>query len=271
MNQKQKRKKNDETPPEHSATDTETTNVLPKQALLVHLKALRNVLVVSVIAIIVAFLAVFLGFSDQIMEFLKAPMTSRGIDLVYIALAESIVMKMKISFIVGAVLASPIVFGQIWAFLKPALYPHEGRVVVSMFFVTVFLFLAGAVFAYFVVFRMAVAFFLINSEGVATAMISVEKYVGFLVSFVLPFGLMFELPVVMSLLTRSGLLTVSTFTKSRKYVIFAIFIVAAILTPPDVVSQVLLAFPLILLYEAGIIVSRITQKKAEKRRAAVGE
>lgn len=247
--------------------DPENVQPLPKQALLAHLKALRNVVLVSAIAVGVAFLALFLGFSDQLMGFLKAPMDSRGIQLVYLALSESLVMKMKVSLIAGIILASPVIFFQIWSFLRPALYPREGRLFLGLTLVTVFLFVLGSVFAYFIVFQMAISFFLVNSEAVAAPFISIERYVNFLASFVLPFGLMFELPIVMSLLTRSGLIPVSAFAKSRKYVIFGIFVLAAILTPPDVISQVMLAIPLIVLFEVGILVSRITQKRAARRSA----
>jgi len=241
--------------------------VLPKAALLAHLKALRNVLIVSIIAVIIGFLVVFLGFSGQVINFLKAPIHSRGIEVIYLALYETLSTQLKVSLIAGVILASPVVFWQIWSFVRPAFYPHEGRMVLSLFFLTVFLFLLGAVFAYLIVFQMAINFFLVNSEGVALPFISIEKYVNFLVGFVLPFGFTFELPIVMVVLTRSGLVTVKFFTKCRKYIIFLIFILAAILTPPDVISQVLLAVPLIVLFEAGIIVSRITQKRAEKRKA----
>jgi sec-independent protein translocase protein TatC len=132
--------------------------------------------------------------------------------------------------------------------------------------VTVFLFLLGAVFAYLIVFQMAVNFFLVTSVGLATPFISIEKYTDFLVGFILPFGLTFELPVVMVILTRSGILSVGFFIKCRKFIILAIFLVAAILTPPDVVSQVLLALPLMLLFEIGILASKIMRKRYEKER-----
>jgi sec-independent protein translocase protein TatC len=234
---------------------------LPRQELALHLKALRKVLLISVCAVFISFLIVFLGFSRQLMAFLEAPMKARGIDLVFISLYETVFIQMKTSFMAGAVIASPLILWQVWAFLKPALYPREGRFVTCMFFVTLALFLAGAVFAYTIVFNLALTFFLVNSEGIASPFISVEKYVDFLTGFILPFGLVFELPVVMALLVRGGLVQVGTFTRLRKYVIFAIFIAAAVLTPPDMVSQVLLALPLIVLFEAGIIVSKIARKK----------
>jgi sec-independent protein translocase protein TatC len=240
---------------------------LPKQTLSAHLKALRSIVLISVIAMLVAFLVIFLGFSARLINFLKAPINARGIELIYISLYESMATQLKVSLIAGIIAASPVVFWQIWSFIKPALYPHEGRIVASLFFITVFLFLLGAVFAYLIVFQMAINFFLVNSEGMAMPFISIEKYVDFLVGFILPFGLTFELPVVMGLLTRAGLVTAATFSRYRKYIIFAIFVLAAILTPPDVLSQILLAIPLILLFETGIIVSRVTQKRAERRSA----
>jgi sec-independent protein translocase protein TatC len=239
-----------------------------KEALLAHMRALRNVLIVSIASIFIAFLIVFLGLSGQLINFLKAPISSRGIDLIYLSLYETLATQLKVSIIAGAILASPVIFWQIWSFVKPALYPREGRMVISMFMLTVFLFFLGAAFAYLIVFQMAINFFIVTSEGVAMPFISIEKYVDFLVGFVLPFGLTFELPIVMVILTRTGLVTVGFFTKCRKYFIFLIFILAAILTPPDVISQVLLAVPLIVLFETGIIVSRIARKKAEKRQAA---
>jgi sec-independent protein translocase protein TatC len=241
--------------------------ILPKKELLEHLKAMRNVFLISIVSMVIAFVVIFLGFSGQLINFLKEPINSRGNDLIYLALYETMGTQLKVSFIAGVVLASPVVFWQIWSFIKPALYPREGRFVVTLFLITVFLFLLGAAFAYLIVFQMAINFFLVNSEGVATPFMSIEKYVNFLVGFILPFGLTFELPIVMCLLTRSGLVNAATFPKYRKFIIFAIFVIAAILTPPDVISQVLLAVPLLILFETGIIVSRITQKRTERRKA----
>jgi sec-independent protein translocase protein TatC len=257
----------DQKPGDANVLSSAAEDSLPKQELLAHLKALRNVILISIASIGIAFIVIFLGFSVQLINFLKEPINSRGIDLIYLALYESMGTQLKVSFIAGVVLASPIVLWQIWSFIKPALYPREGRFVVTLFLITVFLFLLGAVFAYLIVFQMAINFFLVNSEGMAAPFMSIEKYVNFLVGFILPFGLTFELPIVMCLLTRSGIVDAATFPKYRKYIVFAIFILAAILTPPDVVSQVLLAVPLLILFETGIIVSRITQKRNERRKA----
>jgi sec-independent protein translocase protein TatC len=267
------KRKNRKTTPIQPVKDTEEPSpggALPRQALMDHLKALRNVVIVSIVALVVGFLVMFLGFSDQLLAFMKSPINARGIDLIYLSLYETLATQMKVSFIAGAILASPVVFWHIWSFVKPALYPREGRLVLSLFFVTVFLFLLGAVFAYLIVFQMAVNFFLVTSEGIATPFISIEKYTDFLVGFILPFGLTFELPVIMVILTRSGILPISFFIKCRKFITFAIFVIAAILTPPDIVSQVLLALPLILLFEIGILASKIMRKRYEKQRALEG-
>lgn len=236
---------------------------LPRETLLSHLMALRKVLVVSGIAIGICFVIIFFGFSQMLMDFLRAPLVNRNVTVVYTAIAESLTTQMKASLIAGVIAASPVVIFQIWTFLKPALYPQEGKLFVGLFFIALTLFIVGVVFAYVIVFNMAITFFLITGEGIATPMISIESYVNFLFSFILPFGLMFEMPIAMIILTNMGIVSVSSFTKVRKYVIFAIFVAAAILTPPDVLSQVLLGTPLVILYEAGILAARV----AEKRRA----
>jgi sec-independent protein translocase protein TatC len=234
---------------------------LPKAKLAFHLGALRRCLLISLIAVGAVFLAVFFGFARQLMDILELPLRSRGIEPVFITLYEPIVIQMKASFIAAVVVASPVIIAQIWLFLKPALYPQEGRAVVMLFLISLFLFLAGTAFAAFIVIKMAINFFLLSGEGIAAPFISIEKYVGFLFSFVLPFGVIFELPVVMGLLTRAGIAGPVFFAKTRRYVILLIFVIAAILTPPDVLSQMLLAVPLLVLFEAGIIVSRILEKK----------
>ncbi|MDR2663054.1 MAG: twin-arginine translocase subunit TatC [Treponema sp.] len=238
-------------------------SALPRGSVYSHLKALRRCLIVSLAAAGAAFLVIFFGFSRQLMEFLESPLKERGIALVYITLYEPIAIQMKASFITAVIAASPVIIAQLWSFLKPALYPRESRTTVLLFLVTLVLFLAGALFAYLIVFQMAVNFFLVTAEGIASPFISVEKYVGFLFSFILPFGLIFEVPVAMGILAGTGIVNPALFVKARRYVILLIFIVAAILTPPDVVSQILLALPLVVLFEAGIVVSRIMYKKRE--------
>ena len=129
-----------------------------------------------------------------------------------------------------------------------------------LFFVALILFLTGVVFCYRYVYELALNFFLVAGENLATPMLSIDKYVGFLFSFILPFGVVFELPVAIYMATRMGWVDHQKLSAWRKYVFFGIFVIAAILTPPDVVSQVMLGVPMYLLYEVGVQVSRFTRK-----------
>ena len=150
---------------------------------------------------------------------------------------------------------------QIWSFVSPALYANEKKLFAGLFFVMLLLFITGVVFCYVYVFPLAVDLFWEASDGVATAMWSVKEYFNFVLSFVLPFGVMFELPVVIYMLARHGKVTYKTLARNRKYVILAIAVVAAILTPPDVVSQCMLGAPMYLLYEIAAQVARFVKPK----------
>lgn len=161
----------------------------------------------------------------------------------------------------GMMIASPVVIWEIWGFIKPALYPQEKRKFRLLFVLALLLFLTGVVFCYFAVYSLAVDFFLVAGDSLATPMLSIDKYVSFLFGFLVPFGVAFQLPVVLYLTTRVGLTTPDMLRSKRKYVILAIFVLAAILTPPDVVSQVALGLPMCGLYEIGILVSRCTKAR----------
>ena len=237
---------------------------LPRQTVLGHLKALRKMLVISVIAVGAVFFAVLSLFTHTIIEFLRAPVVARDIELIYITLPESMVVQVKVAFLAAVIIASPVVFWQIWTFIKPALFPHEGRTIIRVFFLSILLFLLGILFAYLVVFQMTINFFLVIGEGLATPYISIGRYVDFLLRFMLPFGLAFQLPVIMTILSRNGIVSIQTFKKCRKFIVFGIFVLAALLTPPDVVSQIALAVPLILLFEMGIFASWLICKRRNK-------
>lgn len=167
----------------------------------------------------------------------------------------------KVALLAGMIIASPVVIWEIWGFIKPALYPQEKRKFRLLFVLALLLFLTGVVFCYFAVYSLAVDFFLVAGDSLATPMLSIDKYVSFLFGFLVPFGVAFQLPVVLYLTTRVGLTTPDMLRSKRKYVILAIFVLAAILTPPDVVSQVALGLPMCGLYEIGILVSRCTKAR----------
>lgn len=230
-----------------------------KQPLLTHLMALRKLLVVSVLSIAGAFVIAFYFFSNSLMTFITRPILAKGVQIIYTAVSEAMMTQMKVSLIAGILLASPVVVWQIWSFMKPALYPHEKRLFRALFFVCVLLFVLGVVFCYYYVYNLAVDFFLVSGENIATPMLSIDKYVDFQFSFLLPFGFAFELPVVIFMLAKRGKVNYQKLCKSRKYVLLVLSVFAAIMTPPDVVSQIMLLVPMYLLFEISIQVSRLVK------------
>lgn len=239
----------------------ETVEQERKQALITHLAALRNVLVICAGAILAAFLLTFYFAVDRLMDFIMRPIVARGIEVIYTAMSEALVTKLKVALIGGVIVASPVIVWQVWGFLKPALYPNERRTFRVLFFVALLLFLMGIVFCYCAVYTLALDFFLVAGENLATPMLSIDKYVGFLFGFLLPFGLAFELPVALYMTTRMGWTTAETLASKRKFVILAVVAIAAVLTPPDVVSQVMLSIPMLLLYEVSILVARFVKPR----------
>lgn len=232
-----------------------------KQALGEHLVALRKVLVITAAAIGVAFLVLFYLFREPLVNFILQPVRSRGIEVIATAVSEALMMQFKTCLVAALVISMPIILWQVWTFVAPALYPNEKKAVVLLFLSTVLLFIAGIVFCYLFVFPLTINLFWEASEGVATAMWSVQGYFNFVLSFILPFGLMFDLPVAIYVLARSGKVTYKGMSKNRKYVILGIAVVAAILTPPDVVSQTLLMAPMVLLYELSVQITRFIKPK----------
>lgn len=229
--------------------------------LLVHLMALRRVLIVSAAAVAIAFVLVFYVAIEKLMAWIIGPIADRGIEIIYTAMSEALVTKFKVAIVAAIILASPVIIWQVWSFIKPALYPKEKKTFRGLFLVALLLFLLGVAFCYLAVYTLAVDFFLVAGDNLATPMLSIDKYVSFLFGFIVPFGLAFQLPVALYLTTRMGLTDYKMLASKRKFVILGIFVLAAVLTPPDVVSQVALGLPMILLYEIGIQACRLTKAK----------
>ena len=273
MKFKKKKRPTEEKDPQNSAGMIEVDDENAEEALaesggqgtiLSHLLALRHVLFVSAIAVVVAFFAVFYLAIDPLMSWITGPIVDRGIEIIYTAMSEALVTKFKVALIAAVVAASPVIIWQVWGFIKPALYPHEKRTFRLLFFFALFLFLLGVVFCYLAVYLLAVDFFLVAGDNLATPMLSIDKYVSFLFGFIVPFGVAFQLPVFLYLTTRMGWTNSKMLADKRKFVILGIFVFAAILTPPDVVSQIALGVPMILLYEIGILVCRFTKPRARE-------
>ena len=235
-----------------------------KEAVFEHVRALRRVLVVSVIAVVVLFVLFFYLLCNPLVDFVLAPVRSRGIDIIATAVSEALMIQLKVCLVAAVVAGMPVIIQQIWSFISPALYPHEKRLFASLFFVALLLFCTGVAFCYLYVFPLAINLFWAASDTVAPAMWSVNEYFSFVLSFVLPFGLMFELPVVIFMLAKRGKVNYQSLAKARKYVLLVIVFVAAVLTPPDVISQCMLAAPMYLLYEIAVQLARFVRPAAPK-------
>lgn len=232
-----------------------------KSSLLDHLLEFRKLLVRAAIAIVIGCVGCFAVVLNPLMAFITKPIADRGIQIIYTAVSEAFATQFRVSIAAGIVLVSPIIFYLLWAYIKPALYDNEIRVFRVLFLCALFLFLLGVVFCYTCVYNLAINFFIVSGENIATPMLSLDKYVNFLFSFILPFGIAFELPVALFIAAKMGLTNYAKLAKARKFVFFGIFVVAAILTPPDVVSQIMLGVPMYLLYELGIQVARRTKPR----------
>lgn len=240
-----------------------TETELKKQVLKEHLLALRKALVISVAAIAVFFLIAFYFFGEQIMAFFLIPLQTRGIDANTLAPAEGIISTLKISLIAGIVAAMPVIMWQLWAFVSPALYPEEKRLFIILFIVAFLLFLIGIIFGVLYVFPLMLDLFQ-ESSRIFKVNWSVQNYYSTTLGFIIPFGLVFELPVAIYMATRKGWVSYQALAKNRKFVILGIAVVAAILTPPEVITQIMLMLPMVLLYEVSVQISRFVKPKKQQ-------
>lgn len=222
-----------------------------------HIAELRRRIIWCLASIGVSFFVIITFFINHLMQLLAQPINERGIQFIYLGLAEAMTAQIKVAFIASLVVSAPIVFWHIWDFIRPALYASEKKYVLIFALSSVLLFVMGVAFGYVVVFLSAITFFVYMGENLATPMLSISQYVGFMFGFVLSFGIVFELPIAVYVLCKLGFVTVEQLVAIRKYVVLVIFVVAAFLTPPDVLSQCLMAVPMLVLYEIGIWVAKL--------------
>lgn len=232
-----------------------------------HLNELRVRLVRCLIAVFIGFLACY-GFAEQLFMLLMEPLITllepSGGSLIYTGLPEAFFTHLKVAALAGLFVASPYVFYQIWMFIAPGLYEGERKYMIPIALCSALCFVTGALFGYFVVFPYGFQFFLGYASEAIQPMPSVKEYFSFSTSMLFAFGLIFELPLFMLFLSVLGVVNYKTMRKYRKFAILGNFVVAAILTPPDVVSQILMAGPMCLLYEVGIWVSYMFGKKPKE-------
>jgi sec-independent protein translocase protein TatC len=228
-----------------------------------HLEELRKRLITSFIAIGVGFVVAF-GFKERLFGILVQPLINvmkDGESLIYTGLPEAFFTYLKVSFLTGLMVASPILLYQFWMFVAPGLYHKERRLMVPIVILSSIFFVGGALFGYFVVFPWGFKFFMGFASDTIRPLPSMKEYFGFSAKLLLAFGLVFELPLVITFMAKLGIVSVDFLKKNRKYALLLFFAGAAILTPPDVITQVLMAMPLMVLYEISIIGAKIFGKK----------
>lgn len=223
-----------------------------------HIQDLRKRLIISVSSLLIVFIVCF-SFWRDIFEYIKHPIEAAfdgQVDgmLIQTAPAEGIMVAIKTSFFASLAICIPIIFWQAWEFIAPGLYKHEKRVVLPFVFFGSLMFFIGVVFAYFIAFPYAIKYILLFGNEEFRANITAVNYLTFFTRFVIGFGIAFELPVLAYFLAKIDLITDQTLKKNFKYAIVIIFIIAAIITPPDVLSQILMALPLLILYGFSILI-----------------
>jgi sec-independent protein translocase protein TatC len=236
-----------------------------KMSFFEHLAELRTRILWSLIPALIGVIISF-RFSDRVLHFLERPVERLGLKLVQLTPTEAFWTSMKISMVCGIFLAMPVILWQVWAFVAPGLHRHERRFAGPFVVVGSLLFMLGGAFALLVVVPFAVTFLLNfgKNQGLQP-MISVSSHVDFIIKFTLAFGLVFELPLALTMLSMMGLVTPQFLSKNRKYAILINFVIAAVLTPtPDILNQSLMAGPLIVLYEVGILAARIFGKRSPR-------
>ncbi|MGZ8350176.1 MAG: twin-arginine translocase subunit TatC [Allosphingosinicella sp.] len=258
---------NEQAKPPEPADDLDTT----KAPLLDHLVELRRRLLWSFAALAASF-GICFYFAEQIFGFLVQPLLAAGHDrLIFTAVFEAFFVQVKVAFFAALMFSFPIISNQLWQFVAPGLYRNEKRAFLPFLWLTPFLFLGGAALAYYVAMPIALHFLLGyegNIGGVQQeALPGVGNYLDFTTRFIFAFGVAFLLPVLLMLLERAGLVTRGQLKRGRRYAIVVAFVIAAVLTPPDVISQLLLAVPLIVLYEVSLIAIWFTERTRAKAAA----
>lgn len=241
-----------------------------EMGLLEHLAELRSRLIRAALWAAAGFAACWY-YVDPLFDLLVRPLLSvlpEGAHAQYTTLPEAFFARMQIAFIAGLFLVSPAIFYQIWAFVAPGLYAEEKRYVLPIAILSALFFTAGALFCYFIVFPFAFNFFISYSSPEIVITPKISDYLSFVLKLLFAFGLIFEMPIFTLFLARLGIITAAMMRRVRKYAIVIIFILAAILTPPDVLSQLLMAGPMLLLYEASIFVALIFGRKKKPEEAS---
>ena len=227
--------------------------------LVAHLTELRDRLLRALLAVLVVFICLF-PFANEIYTFVSEPLRAllpEGATMIATEVASPFLTPFKLTLVAAIFLAIPYVLYQVWSFIAPGMYKHEKRLAVPLLASSILLFYAGAAFAYFVVFPLIFAFFTSTGPADITIMTDINRYLDFVLKLFFAFGVAFEIPIVAVLLISSGMTTPDNLAKKRPYIIVGCFFLGMLLTPPDIISQSLLALPMWLLFELGVYFGRI--------------
>jgi len=243
---------------------------LSEGSLISHLVELRDRLLRAVICIGVVFIPCAI-YSNQLFTLVATPLMQKmpvGTSMIATSLVSPFLAPLKLALYVAIFISMPYVLYQAWAFVAPGLYKREKRFAVPLMLSSIVLFYCGVAFAYFVVFPLMFTFFTSSAPAGVQMMTDMQNYLDFVLLLFFAFGVAFEIPVATVLLASTGMVSVDAMGKNRGYVLLGIFVVAAFLTPPDALSQTMMALPMYLLYEIGIFLSRLLLKKRAESKAA---
>ncbi|TFW70916.1 twin-arginine translocase subunit TatC [Methylotenera oryzisoli] len=237
----------------------------PTENFISHLIELRNRLLRIVVGFIVVFIALF-PFANEIYALLAAPLLSKlpaGGQMIATAVTTPFFVPMKVAMMAAFLLSLPHTLYQVWSFVAPGLYAHEKKFMIPIILASSFLFLSGMAFAYFLVFPVIFGFIVGTAPVGVAVMTDIGNYLDFIITLFFAFGLAFEVPIAVVMAARFGWVSIHALKEARGYVVVGAFVIAAVVTPPDVISQFMLAMPMWLLYELGIVVARFTTKESE--------
>nr|WP_295710386.1 twin-arginine translocase subunit TatC [uncultured Halomonas sp.] len=238
--------------------------------LIEHLIELRSRLMRAVIVILVIFLGLY-AFANDIYTFVADPLMDllpEGSQMIATEVASPFLAPFKLTLVVAVFIAVPFVLHQAWAFIAPGLYDNEKALAIPILVSSIALFYGGAAFAYYVVFPLLFEFFTQTGPENVAVMTDINQYLNFVLKLFFAFGVAFEIPIATFLLILSGATTVESLSKKRPYILLGCFVIGMLLTPPDVISQSLLAIPMYLLYEVGLLFGRLVRKRKAEKEAA---
>jgi sec-independent protein translocase protein TatC len=241
----------------------------PTESFISHLIELRGRLLKIVLGFILVFFALF-PFANKIYALLAAPMLAKlpaGGQMIATAVTTPFFVPMKVAMMAAFVISLPHTLYQIWAFVAPGLYSNEKKLMLPTIFASTVLFLCGMAFAYFAVFPTIFGFIVGSAPAGVAVMTDISEYLDFVMTLFMAFGLAFEVPIAVVLIARFGWVSIAQLKEARSYVIVGAFVLGAIFTPPDIISQFMLAVPLWLLYEVGILVAKYTTPKTNTIKA----